>query len=313
MPWSGELLRGQRSTACVVVLHESLGGVGLAARRSARVSCALEVNAVMDSRDLYGLPLERFIAERNALAKELRAGGSGDEAARIAAMRKPSLAAWAVNQLVRTQRRAVAALLDAGDALQKSQSDLIAVRGDPLALRDAGKRERASVAELVEAARGLLSSDGHELAPAMLGRVSDTLHAAALDEHARAQVQDGCLHRELRHIGFVVDEAIRSEAPRSSSAGKPRGSRKSAKVDSERRPARAERERSERQKEAHRAEAQSRRLAERADRELKRAQERRDRAADSLAGAEAALADARERADEAAAAYQRAQHALEHL
>jgi hypothetical protein len=268
---------------------------------------------VLDPRDLYGLPLERFIAERNALARELRAAGRRDDAARVAAMRKPSLAAWAVNQLVRTQRRAVAALFDAGDALARAQSELLAGRGDAIALREAGKRERASVAKLLDAARGLLSSEGHELSPAMLERVSDTLHAAALDEHARAEVEHGCLHRELRHIGLGADRAVPSRASRRSSPGKPRPSRKAASSDTERRSAQAERERSERLTATRRAEAEARRVAERAHRALKSAQQRRNDAAQSLARAEAALADARARAEDAAVTHQRARRALEKL
>jgi hypothetical protein len=268
---------------------------------------------VLDPRELYGLPLERFIAQRNALAKELRAAGRRDDAARVGAMRKPSLAAWAVNQLVRTQRRAVAALFDAGDALRRAQSDLLAGRGDPRALREAGKRERTSVAKLLEAARGLLSSEGHELSPAMLERVSDTLHASALDEHARAEVEHGCLNRELRHVGLGADQAVPSVAPRRSSAAKPRPSRKAAASDTERRFAQAERERTEHLKAARRAEAEARRIAERAQRALKSAQQRRDHAGHSLAKAEAALADARARAEEAAVTHQRARHALEEL
>jgi hypothetical protein len=271
------------------------------------------VRVVVDPRDLYGLPLERFISERNALAKELRAAGRRDDAASVAAMRKPSLAAWAVNQLVRTQSRAVAALFDAGDALQRAQSDLLAGRGAPIALREAGKRERASVAKLVEAARGLLSAEGHELSPAMLERVSDTLHAAALDAHARAEVEHGCLHGELRHIGLGADQAVPSGAARRSGAGKPRSSRKAAASDTERRSAKSEREQSERLKAARRAEAEARRIAERAQRALKSAQQRRDHAAQSLTKAEAALADARARTEEAAVTHQRARQALEKL
>jgi hypothetical protein len=228
-------------------------------------------------------------------------------------MRKPSLAAWAVNQLVRTQRRAVAALFEAGDALERAQSELLAGRGDPIALREAGKRERASVAKLLEAARGLLSAEGHELSPAMLERVSDTLHAGALDGHARAEVEQGCLHRELRHIGLGADQAVPSRASRRSGAGKPRPARKAAASNTERRSAQAERERSERLKAARHAEAEARHAAERADRALESAQQRRDHAADSLAKAEAALADARARAEEAAVTHQRARHALEKL
>ena len=268
---------------------------------------------MVDRRDLYGLPLERFIAERNALAKELRAEGCRDDAARVAAMRKPSLAAWAVNQLVRTQRRAVTALFDAGDALARAQSDLLTGRGEARALREAGQRERASVTKLVEAASGLLTSEGHELSPSILERVSETLHAAALDEHARAEAEDGCLHRELRHVGLGADRAVPSAAPRRSSAGKPRPSGKAAASDTERRFAQAGRERTAHLEAARRAEAQARRIAERAQRALKSAQQRRDDAGQSLAKAEAALADARARAEEAAATHQRARHALEKL
>jgi hypothetical protein len=268
---------------------------------------------VLDRRDLYGLPLERFIPERNALAKELRAEGCRDDAARVAAMRKPSLAAWAVNQLVRTQRRAVKALFDAGDALARSQSDLLAGRGEARALREAGQRERASVTKLVEAASGLLTSEGHELSPSILERVSETLHAAALDEHARARIEDGCLHRELRHVGLGADLGIRTRTASGSGAGKQRASRKAAARDTERPAAQAERGRSERSKEARRAEADAGRHAERAGRALKSAQQRRDHAADALAKAEAALRDARARAEEAEAAHQRARHTREHI
>ncbi len=100
----------------------------------------------------------------------------------VAALRKPSVAAWAVNQLVRTQRSSVQELFDAGDALRDAQSDLLAGQGDGRTLRAAGERERAAVEDLVERARGLLSSAGDELSPAVIERVADTLHAAALDE-----------------------------------------------------------------------------------------------------------------------------------
>jgi hypothetical protein len=75
----------------------------------------------MNPHDLYGLPLERFVPERTALAKRLRAEERRADAERIAALPKPSRAAWAVNQLVRTQRRAITSLFEAGDAVQRSR------------------------------------------------------------------------------------------------------------------------------------------------------------------------------------------------
>ena len=84
----------------------------------------------MDVDELYGLPLDRFTPERNALARELRNGGERERGAEVAALRKPSVAAWAVNQLVRTQKSAIGELFEAGDGLRAAQDDVLAGRGD---------------------------------------------------------------------------------------------------------------------------------------------------------------------------------------
>ena len=84
---------------------------------------------MVNAHELYGLPLDRFVPERDALAKALRKAGRREEAAEVAALRKPSVAAWAVNQVIRTQGRAVAALFGAGDALQEAHSQLLDGRG----------------------------------------------------------------------------------------------------------------------------------------------------------------------------------------
>jgi hypothetical protein len=275
----------------------------------------------MDARDLYGLPLERFTAERNALAKELKRDGRRDEAAAVSKLRKPSVAAWAVNQLIRTQNRAVATLFDAGDALGETQSRLLAGRGDGDALREAVARERAAVGALARMARGLLSSEGHELSPTTLERVSETLHAAALDEDARAQVRDGCLHAELRHIGLGPAAAAgtatsgggrrpATRAPRKA-AEHARSESMSAKAAAGRRQ--AERDQAKELSAARKAEADARRVAERAAGDLETAAQRRERAAGSLRHADEALAGARQRAGQAARAHRRAEQALKRL
>src|ERR1700722_19073707 len=106
----------------------------------------------MKPHDLYGLPLERFTEERNSLAKQLRRKGERDQAAAVAALRKPSVAACAVNQLVRTQRRDVDSLFNAGDALQRAQAELLAKRGDAATLRKAVDEERLALEHLLEKA-----------------------------------------------------------------------------------------------------------------------------------------------------------------
>ena len=286
----------------------------------------------MEPDDLYGLPLDRFIPERTELARTLRSAKERDEAAAVAALRKPSVAAWAVNQLVRTQGAAVADLFAAGDALRDAQADLLAGSGDGRALRAAGERERAAVDTLVDAARGLLSSDGHELSPAVVERVADTLHAAALDEGAREQVRQGRLERELRHAGLGLGEAAPAApapapAPARPAAPKPGEKRDPGQADTkasrserarEARTAReqaaaAQRERDAARKAARTAEAQARRRAERSGHALRAAEERRERAAKALDEADEALAAARAEAQEAAAAHCRAREELDAL
>lgn len=261
----------------------------------------------MEPRDLYGLPLDRFTAERTALAKELRKAGRRDEAESVTKLRKPSLAAWAVNQLVRTQGRAVSELFTAGDDVQKAQSDLLSGGGRSEALRDALAHERRAVRELVGVARGLLNSNGHELGPATLERVSETLEAAALEAEARVQVQEGCLDRELRHVGLgAPPPAGAPTTPPPGAATKP-----SAKPRRGGRSARARATPPPPPPSAlRRREAETRRAVGRAARELKIAQAARDAAADKLAAADAALGRAQEQAEHAEEAHRRAEEEL---
>ena len=249
---------------------------------------------VTDPHDLYGLPLEQFTERRNALARELRGEGRRDEASSVSKLRKPSVAAWAVNQLVRTQRREIDALFKAGDRLQRAQADLMATRGDPASLRAALDAERGAIEQLADAARGLLNADGHQLLPARLEQVTETLHAAALDGEARASVREGCLERELRHIGLgglgrvgtVSGSASRRKPEsRDDGASKPKAARE--------------------------AEAAAARRLERATRELRMAEERRDRVAEELRDAEGAVAAARELAAEAEQEHKRAKQRLD--
>jgi hypothetical protein len=244
---------------------------------------------VNDPREFYGLPLDRFVPERAALAKALRADGKREQAAEVAKLRKPSVAAWAVNQLVRTQRRAIDELFDAGDGLRAAQEDVVAGRGDADTLRQAARRELGAVDQLAGTARGLLSSSGHELSPAILERVRETLTAAARNRNARGLIADGCLERELRHVG-LGDIALTS-APGKRQSGKSRARRENREE--------AGRENAERDKAARKLAADAARAVARTERLLQGAQERRDRAAAMLAESEERLEAALRAAEEA--------------
>jgi hypothetical protein len=259
----------------------------------------------MDVDDLYGLPLDRFVPERTKLARTLRSDGQREAAAEVASLKKPSVSAWAVNQLVRTQRRAVRELFDAGDALRTAHEEVLAGGGAAEALHKATERERSAVDELVYAARGLLTSEGHGLSGAVIDRVGATLHAAALDEDARQAVENGRLERELRHVGLGAGATLPAPASRS---GERRARSDTTARESTRESAS---EQANARRAARAAEAQARRRLERAERALRRAEERSEAATRALREADAGLQKARAEAQDAAEAHRRARTAVD--
>ena len=253
-----------------------------------------------DPTELYGLALDQFVPERTALAKALRSAGERETAARVAKLGKPTVGAWAVNQVVRTQHSAVARLFEAGDALKRAQADVVAGRGSAAELREATAVKRDALDELVRAARGLLDSQGHGPSEATLARVSATLDAAALQEDAREQVQGGCLTRELEHVGLGEGwaTAVPASAPGSRRSSRSGGARVKPTPRAPAAVAGAQERRHARERQARRREA-----AKRAQRELERARARRDRAAHEVR-------QLQEQLDEAGAALRAAERAL---
>jgi hypothetical protein len=162
---------------------------------------------------LYGLPLERFVPERDALAKRLRSEGDNEGAARVKGLRRPTVAAWAVNQAIRTQVKDAGELDAAGAALREAQTALLEGKGRAADLRTATERERAAVDRLVHAARGLLSGSGRPMTEAVLQDVTETLHAVAGDDETRSTVLAGRLDRERRPAGLGGELAAFAAIP----------------------------------------------------------------------------------------------------
>lgn len=132
-----------------------------------------ELEAVLDG--LFRGPRERFVAERNAAAQQLRARGHTEAAARVKALAKPSLSAWAVNQLWWTARGEVEALHDASRHL----AEAIGTGAGPAGHAAAGQARRRALEALVSAATDVLAQSGHATGMATVRRISATLDAAA--------------------------------------------------------------------------------------------------------------------------------------
>lgn len=186
---------------------------------------------------LYGLPLDEFVAQRDALAKTLRGDGDKEAAAAAKALRKPTAGAWALNQAVRRRRKETDALLKAGARLRAAHASLLAGGGRD-ELRAAMSDQRELVAALADCAEAIASETGKS-GPALKERVRATLHAAALDDDVREELARGRLVREREAVGL----GSAFSAPAGPSAGVRAGPRKPSKRDSKRSADRAEAER----------------------------------------------------------------------
>jgi hypothetical protein len=149
---------------------------------------------------LYGLPLDEFVGQRDALAKRLRSGGDRDAAAMVKALRKPTAGAWALNQAVRRRRSETQQLLAAGERLRGAHSALLS-GGDRAELRAAMDDQRRLAAALADCAEAIASETGKS-GPALKERVRSTLHAAAIDDEVREQLAAGRLVREREAVGL---------------------------------------------------------------------------------------------------------------
>jgi hypothetical protein len=177
------------------------------------------------AEELYRLPLADFTKARDARARDLRREGLRGEADAVKALRKPNLAAWAINLLARRHPENVRRLLEVGSQLREAQEALIAGGGRE-ALDRAAEEERRLVARLTHDATAIAGEASTHGTGALEERIRGTLHAAALDEHTAAAVAAGRLVRDTEAVGLFgakTPPAPRRPAAKAPPAPKRRG------------------------------------------------------------------------------------------
>jgi hypothetical protein len=115
---------------------------------------------------LYQAPHAEFVAERKRLGGELAGAGHQSEAALFAKLPRPSVAAWAVNQLFWRARAEFDAFLASAARLRAGELE-------------AGAEHRKQSTALVHRAAELLKEAGNAASEATLRRVSANLAAVA--------------------------------------------------------------------------------------------------------------------------------------
>ena len=289
---------------------------------------------------LFQLPLSEFTAARNALAAKLKKAGSAGDAEAVKALPKPSVAAWAVNQLYWRHRKEFDQLIATGERFRTAQATHLA--GKSTDIRGPLNARREALAALSHLAADTLRSGNYSATPDMMRRVTTTLEAlstyGSLPEAPRA----GRLVDDVDPPGFETLAALVPRIGEAHNAGEgptrvlpfaqqqPKASRRKETADEE-----AKRREEERKAQvadakaavhdAERALRESRKTAEQAEAALKKAALRAKEADKQraelekryeklVADADAAKQEARrvaEEAEDAAQAVEDAERALE--
>ncbi len=156
-------------------------------------------------KDLYAAPLDEFTMTRDALARELKDKGDKGQAAVVKRLKKPTLDAWAVNQLARSRAHDIGRLVQTTEEISKASS------GDDL--RDLVQKRHGLVAELVHAAGAILEEQGHGATSSTEHRISQTLYSATTPQELDS-LRNGTLARGLEASGFGTQLAVEPEEPK---------------------------------------------------------------------------------------------------
>jgi hypothetical protein len=268
---------------------------------------------------LFELPPEEFTGARDASAKRLASEGRSEEARSIKALRRPTVAAWAVNQLARRRPAEIEELLKAGTSLQRAQRKVLSgVRSSDF--REASEERRRVVNQLVRLAEEVLEEAGRSSAAASEA-VRSTLEAASLDDGSAELVREGRLSKELpapasfgavEGLGLVPAQPEEEPAPARGRAR--RGAEKEKEESRALRARQAEagkeaKELADKAAQARRAAIKAREVADRAEARVERlrseAEEARIKARDATRDAQQAETQARRAQDAADRAAQR--------
>ncbi len=284
----------------------------------------MDLESVAD--ELYALPPGEFTAARGRHVAAARTAEDPALAREIAALRRPTLAAWAGNLRVRSAPEQVDALRRLGEGLRAAQEGLAGEE-----LRELTRKRNVLVAQLAREAQRLAAEAGHPVGDAVRNEVETTLHAVLADADAAREWATGHLAKPLTPRPGFPATAATAAAPAARPARKRHlkvvedpGEARAAELARARKEARdAEREAREQDKalrrDASRRDAAEARLAEAtarvadlADR-LRAAEEAETEARDALARARRALTAATRTARESRRAAEKAAERLDAL
>jgi chromosome segregation ATPase len=156
-----------------------------------------EVSLAQVADELYELAPADFRAARDERANQARAAGDRELSDAIRKLRRPTVSAWLVNQLVRQAPDEIARLVELGESLREAQQTLAGDR-----LRELSAQRRQVVRELTQEAKRLAAEARRPVSDQAEREVEATLEAALADPAAADAVRSGRLTTGLVYAGL---------------------------------------------------------------------------------------------------------------
>lgn len=167
--------------------------------------------------ELYTAPLDRFVDLRKELSQRAKDAGDWQLSILVLPLRKPTVAAWAINHAVRSDPSDLREFLRFLEDMRAAQA---ALDGDAMRALSA---ERAGVLSRVEArVRERAADAGQPLSAAVLEEVRASLIAAIADPRAQEALVCGCLTKPLSYAGLGEVDVRQSVAANSAISAPPR-------------------------------------------------------------------------------------------
>lgn len=175
-------------------------------------STKAESSALEDALDrVYRATPDEFTATRKAVIAELKAAGEKEAAAAIGAAHKPTVTAWAVNQIAHRHARDLEAFTKAADSLRTAQRHLLEATAAKSAdakkaFGEARTELNKRIGELQRIAKEELATIGVEWSLAFQRRITTTLNTAPL---AAADDLERVLRgRLVKDLDSVEDDSV---------------------------------------------------------------------------------------------------------
>jgi hypothetical protein len=153
--------------------------------------------------ELYALPPQSFTAARNTRVAEAKNAGDRAGAARLAALKRPTVGAWLVNLVALRRPESVAGLIEVGERLRAAQAAPAGGDDKATRLRELSTQRRRAIEAILADTRALAAEAGEpEPSAQHLAEAESTFAAALADEDAAQQVRSGRLLKALSYSGF---------------------------------------------------------------------------------------------------------------